>query len=247
MRLRSVIPALNGFLRDNMDIDRWSIAQKFVDRGGVEKSPPPMRRGAPEDNFGNVFFANKLGDRCRYAGTLQAHNLRPYVLREAKVAFQALLVCIALVVAAIDIHNKKLRSQALGHARGSCNQVLRCRIRADAHCDAFTDGHASLATLLVAKGLKVVVDGLRYMTQREFAQSDQISLTEEVLQRAFRPVHRVDIAAPHAPLQRLGREIGHHHFIDPLQNPVGYSFSYRNSSQSQHGGGNALQMLNVQG
>ena len=125
-----------------------------------------MRGGAAKDDFGNVFFANKLGDRGSHVGALKAHDLRAHVLREAQIAFQALLVGFALVAARIHVHDEELRAKALRHAGSTGDKILSRRIGTDADGDPLANGNAALFALLVAKGFKVVVDRLRDMPQR---------------------------------------------------------------------------------
>ena len=51
-----------GFLRDDVDIHRWGVAQEAVDGGHVQIFPPPFDRGSAEDDLRHMLLANEL--RC---------------------------------------------------------------------------------------------------------------------------------------------------------------------------------------
>ena len=106
---------------------------------------------------------------------------------------------------------------------------------------------AAFVRLLFAMMLQAAIDGVRHLPQRQFAQGNQVCLAEKIVQRPVHTFLRIDIAAPHAVLQRLRRQIGHHDFVDSLQHPVGNRFPHLNSRDALHRRRDALEVLNVHG
>ena len=92
---------------------------------------------------------------------------------------------------------------------------------------------------------QALIDRLRHLPQRQFAQRNQVRLAEKILQRAPHPLLRIHVAAPHAVLQRLRSQIDHHHFVDALQHPVGHGFPHLDPRNPLHGRRHALQVLDV--
>ncbi len=101
--------------------------------------------------------------------------------------------------------------------------------------------------LAVHVRFQAAIHHLRHMAQCDFAQRDQIAGAKEVSQRAVRTFRRIDIAPPHARLQRLRGHIRQHNFVHPLQHPVGNRLAHHHAGDLVHHGRNALQVLHVHG
>ena len=134
----------------------------------------------------------------------QAHEGCSNIFREADVRGQGPLIGFAGILPEVDVDDRELGVHGLGHARAASNQILRGRVRADAHGDAFADGNRSSIFFFFAAVLfEALVHLLRDLAQCQFAQSDQIGLAEKISQRTPNAFLRIDIATPHAVLQRL--------------------------------------------
>ena len=105
----------------------------------------------------------------------------------------------------------------------------------------------SLDVLFVHVGRKAPVDLFGYLPERQFAQSDQVSATEEILQGLFDFFLAVNVAALHPVLKRFGRQVDHHGFLRKLKHPVRHRFAHRDSSDRAHGGSDAFDVLDVHG
>ena len=101
--------------------------------------------------------------------------------------------------------------------------------------------------LLVEIGFETAVNFLGHFLQSQFAQRNQGSRTEKIRERLLHPVERINIAAPHAGLQRLRSEVRHDHFPHPLHHPVGNSLPHRDAADSLHAGSDTLQVLDIHG
>ncbi len=88
---------------------------------------------------------------------------------------------------------------------------------------------------------------LGHLAQGQFAQSDQIAAAKEILQRLADFVGGVNVAALHALLKRLGREIHHDGFVGRERNPVGHRFANDDAGDCADGRGHAFHVLDIHG
>ena len=145
------------------------------------------------------------------------------------------------------MQDEEFAADTLGHARAACDQHLRGAIGTDADGDSFADRPVGIDVFRVHVGGQRAVDRLGHVLQGELAECDQIAAAKEVGQRLFGAVHAVDIAAAHAGLQRLRREVGHHDLVGALHHPVRHGLADRNAGDALHGGRDALNVLHVHG
>ena len=68
----------------------------------------------------------------------------------------------------------------------------------------------------------LLIDPIRGAAQGQFAQGDQVSLAEEILDRAFGLVREVDLAFLEALQQFIGWQVDQHHFIGGVEYMVGH-------------------------
>src|SRR5580765_5039531 len=104
-----------------------------------------------------------------------------------------------------------------------------------------------LRAVFFEEGIKAAINNSRYLTKSQFAKCDQIAGAKKVRQRALGAIHRVNVAALHALLQCLRREIRKNNFIDALHDPVGYSFAYLDTGDLLDGRPHAFNVLDVHG
>ena len=151
------------------------------------------------------------------------------------------------VFVGVDVQDEELAADSFGHAGAARDQHLRGAVGADADGNAFADSPVGLDALRVHVGGQRAVDGLGDMLQGKFAKRDQVAAAKEVGEGFFGAVDAVDIAAAHAGLKRLRRQIGHHDLVGALHQPVRHGLANRDAGDALHGGCDALDVLHVHG
>src|SRR5262245_12420413 len=206
-----------------------------------------MHRGPAKDYLRDLIFANELGHRLGHVAALHLNELRTEILGKAHVGVQGTATLLRPAFAGLDVHHVELGVQTMRHARSPGNELLGCGIGAD------TDRHSlAYAPVLVnALALQVLFQApiyrMGHVAQRQLPQGEQVAGPEEIGERLFRPLHRVDIAAPHARLQGFGRKVRQHHLIGALQYPVRNRLSHLDTGNGLYRWSNALQVLDVHG
>ena len=174
---------------------------------------------------------------------LQAHNFRAHTFGKADIVRQGLLIFVAGIGGNIDINDIEFRIDGLRHARPAGDQILRHGIRADADRDALA--HDQRFTVFGLKVLQAVVHRLGHLSQGQFAQGNQVRRAEKIGQGALGPFHRVNIATLHAGLQGLRRQVGHHDFARPLDNPVRNGLAHLHTRELANRRRQAFDVLHV--
>src|SRR5450759_4775188 len=214
----------------------------------IEISLPAARGGASKDHLRDVFLVDEFRYGVGHALSLQPRHRRANGFGEANVRGQRSLIGFARVLPQVGVDDKELGIHRLGHARPARHQILRRWVRTDADRDAFADGNRrSIVRLPFAVLFQAQIHLLGHLAQGQLTQSDQVGLAEEIFERPSHALLRVDVAAPHAVLQRLRSQVDHHYFVDSLQYPVGNGLPYLDPGDSLHRRGYALQVLDIHG
>ena len=82
--------------------------------------------------------------------------------------------------------------------------------------------------------------------QRELAQREEVLGAEEVRQRRFDAIRRIDLAFAQALAQRLGRDVDEDHLVGEREDAVGQRFAHDRSGEPQDRIAQAFEMLDVQ-
>src|SRR6185312_7168556 len=118
-------------------------------------------------------------------------------------------------------------------------------MRADAHRNLLAYPPVLVDVLLLQIFIEAAINRMSHLPESQFTQSNEIPTAKEVLERLFRSIERINIAALHPRLQRFRREIGHYDFVGASQDPIRNSFPNLNSGNTLHRRIHALEMLNV--
>ena len=86
------------------------------------------------------------------------------------------------------------------HTGAAGDQILRHRIRADAHRDLLADRDRWLQPLACPVRLQAFIHDLRDLPQSQFPKGDQVPATKEVSERLLGTVERINVSAPHSSL-----------------------------------------------
>src|SRR5580700_3069727 len=202
-----------------------------------------------KDNLSDMLLAHKFRQHLCDVASLHLHDLSAQVLCEAEVGVQrALPFRIVIVGTGIDIHYIQFTADTLSHTGFARNQVLGRRVGTDSNPNSLCDVDvAPEGSFLVEIRLQAAIHNLSHVAQRNLTQRDQVAGTEEIAERPIDPLHGIDVTAPHALLQSLGRQVRHHDLVHALQHPVGNRLAHQHPGDLVHHGSNALQVLDVHG
>jgi hypothetical protein len=165
-----------------------SIAQELVDRGEVQVFSPPARGRSSEHNLGDVFLTNEISHNLGYAAAFPLGDLCANVLGKLKIRRQSFLIGLVIVLAQIHIDDVQLAAHRLGHASAACDQILRCRIRADANRNSLSNRNRSTGFVFLSVGFQTLIYCLRHLTKRQFSEGNEIPRAKEITQSATDPV-----------------------------------------------------------
>ena len=90
-------------------------------------------------------------------------------------------------------------------------------------------------------------DILHDLAERELAQRGELVGSEEVLERGFGAVDRIDLAGAKPLLERFRREVDQDHLVRVVEDPVGERLAHPNACELEDGVVEALEMLHVDG
>ena len=150
-----------------------------------------------------------------------------------------------MVAFLIDIDGKEVGVNTVGDSRSPGNQLLRFRMRADAHRDPLAHAPVLVDILFLEIRIETAIHRMGYLPQGELAQGHEIPTAKEVFQCLFGSVERIDISALHTGLQRFRREIGHYDFVGALQDPIWNGLANLDSGDALDGGIHTFDVLNV--
>src|SRR5258708_18848636 len=228
-----------------MNIHRWRVAQEALDFSQIEIFFPPGKRRTRKNDLRNAVLANKRRYGFGYVLALKPDHFGVEVFSEANIGRQIPLVFRSIAIGQLNVDHKKLGINRVGQASATRNELLRCRTGTDAYGYPLT--HTPI--LVNALGFQIRVQppasGLRYLTEREFAQRQEIAFSKKIPQRALHPLHWINVSAAHSGLQGFGWEVGHYNFVSALDHPVRHSFPNLNSSHALNGRSDTLQVLDI--
>src|ERR1700722_18467460 len=203
-----------------------------------------MDRSPAKDDVRDALLANEGGGRGGDAFAFDGEDLGVEITRKLHVGCRRAALFLGNIPG-VDMQDEQFAAYALGYSCAACNQHLGGAVRADADRDPFAHSPVCVNLLRVHIGSERAVDGLGHVLQRQLAKRDQIAAAKEVGERLLRAIDAVDIAAPHAGLERLRRQIGHYDLVRALYHPVRHGFADLNSGNALDGRRNALDMLHV--
>ena len=90
-------------LRNNMNIHRWRVSEKFVDSIQVKIPLPAFYRGMPKHNLRDVFFPDKSSHGLGYCRRFQLDHLGAHRFGKANVGGQRPLVGLLVIHSDIDV------------------------------------------------------------------------------------------------------------------------------------------------
>lgn len=234
-------------LGHDVNVDRGGIPQELVDCGKVEVFLPALHSRSSEDHLRDVLVANHLGDFFCDILPFDFDDLRTEILREPDIFLESTLILRGVVHADIDIEHEQLGIDSRRHAAGPRHQVLRRRIRTDAHAKLLRQRCALLEVFLLEIRFQAPVDDVADLLQSDLTQRNQISGTKEVRQCALRAFDGINIAAFHAVLQRFGSQVGEDDLVDTFHDPVRNRLAHDNAGDARHQRRDTLDVLNVHG
>jgi two-component system sensor histidine kinase KdpD len=145
----------------------------------------------------------------------------------------------------INVQHIQLALDGLCKPHPARDQVPRSRVRADANQYTLPHRPVIADVVRVHVSRQRLVDRLTHMLQRKLAQRDEVAPPKEIRKRPLHSRRRIDIAAPHSLLQRLRRQVGHHHFVSSLDHPVRHGLADLYASDPLHGRRDRLDVLHV--
>src|SRR5450759_5311180 len=119
-----------------------------------------------------------------------------------------------------DVDHQPARMQGHSHALAGAHQLLRLRIRSDAHHQAFARGPGIAYRMPVAVLAHFRVHPVRGRAHCEFAQRDQVALAEKILQRMLGPLRQIDLAFLQPLQQLVGRDVDEFDFVGLVEHLV---------------------------
>src|SRR5579863_413154 len=108
-----------GLLRDDVDVDRGSLAKEAIHGGHINPFTPAVDGRPAENHLSDVLFVNESGHGIGDIIALQAGNGCSQAFGELNVGFESFLVVGAPVLADIYVDSVEFRVNAAGHAGGA--------------------------------------------------------------------------------------------------------------------------------
>lgn len=244
-RLLEDLASLSSILGNDVYIHLWSALEQPLNGRIIKIFFEAVYGFAPEQNLRNPFL---LGERSECAGhglSFQKNNFCRKIFRKSDVGLKAAPLFRFQLSFVANMHNEQLRVDALGYARAARDQLLRCRTRADAYRNSFLYLPMVAKTFPPQIRIEAAIDRAGYLAQRQFTQRHQVAASKEIGERSFHSVLRINIPALHAHLQRLWRQIRHHHLIRALHHPIGNGLANRDPGDALNCRPQAFDVLNV--
>jgi hypothetical protein len=229
-----------------MDVHRRGLAQKPVDDAEVEEFFPIADQGAAENNLGDVLGADEVGNGVGDAASLEAYHERAQIFREAEICLQDFWIFLASRKLTHNVDDVELGIQAPCHSRRARHQVLPGRAAGNADGDAFAHAPVFANLLRVHVGFQAAVHLFGNLAQGEFAEGNKIATAEEIPEGLLDFFLAVDVAAAHAIDERFGSEVNHDGFAGAEGHPVRDGFADGDAGDSADGGGDTLDVLDVE-
>jgi two-component system sensor histidine kinase KdpD len=155
------------------------------------------------------------------------------------------LILRILVGSNIDIKNIQFRVDSLRHSARARDQVLSRGTGAHANPDPLSQRETLADSFPFQVRLKAAIDRPCDLLQGELSKCDQVTGAKKMSKRPFRAIERIDISAAHPRLQSLRSQVRQYDLIHFLHHPVRYCLPHLYSSDVQHGGNQALDVLHV--
>jgi hypothetical protein len=229
-----------------VDVHGGGLAQEAVDNAEIEELFPIADQGAAENNLGDVFGADEVGDGVGDAASFQADDQRAKVFRKAKIGFQNLGIFLTGGKLTHDVDDVKFGIEAPRHTRGTRDEVLTGNAAGNTDGNALADTPVFANLLRVHVGFEAAVHLLGDLAQGKFAEGNEIAAAKEILERLLDFLLAVDVAAAHAVGERLGSQVHHHRFCGAERNPIRDGFAHGDASDGADGGGDAFDVLDVE-
>jgi len=169
------------------------------------------------------------------------------VFGELEAGIEGTLAILGFVFVGLDVKNVELAAEAFGEAGSAGDEIASLGTIADADGYFFGDGPVRAELLALDVVVEGAVDGAGDTVESHLAEGDEIAAAEEVGEGSLGSVDGVDVAAAHASDERFGGEIGDDDFVGAVEDPVGNGFADRDAGEALDAGGEAFDVLDVDG
>ncbi|MNM69074.1 hypothetical protein D3C81_806600 [compost metagenome] len=130
---------------------------------------------------------------------------------------------------------------------GDTHQFFVAAVMADAQQDTVAGMPHAFTPLSVAEGAHLVIDPIGGAAQCQFAQGNQIALTEKVLDGTFGLTGDIHLAFIQTLAQIVRRQVNQHHLGGFVEHVIGHGFTYPYPGHAADHVVQAFQMLYVDG